>query len=311
MVDLAVGVADRRRQSEILEVGRGRVARRAELSRHRASGSAAGVAMRTSTALTRLLQIEILLQPGERDEDRQRRSLRRQQRELAELVALRRLRVTVSRIRSLTSSRRPCRLLSGMSVGLATRSSSVSSASAPSSAASPGSSTRGVRRRGAGSPVEREEAIVDAEDLHARGGRRLSSCVTAPVRASSGVGRRQRPVRSTARRSSASAVAKKAGRRQDEVGGAEPREREVAQACADRGADEQRAGQHRDRDGHAGDHQRVEAAIVLAGWRGPAGFMTTMSTAAQMPALDVAIASRSVAASGSLCVTTSRMVCWR
>ena len=91
--------------------------------------------------------------------------------------------------------------------------------------------------------------------------RRLSSCVTDAGQHEQG---RRLPTPDPSfdcRRSSASAVAKKRRWTTRPVRCAEPGERQVAQARPDRRANQQRAGQHRHRDGHAGDHQCVQAAI--------------------------------------------------
>jgi hypothetical protein len=57
-------------------------------------------------------------------------------------------------------------------------------------------------------------------------------------------------------------LAEEAGRDDDAIGAPEPLQHEIAQAAAHRVADQQRAGEHRHRRRHAGDHGEVGAPVV-------------------------------------------------
>ncbi len=181
----------------------------------------------------------------------------------------------VRRIRSPVASRRPCSDDSGMSVGLATRSVIESPAFAPSSVAS-ASLMNASRPVGVGScdAVEAAEPIVDAVDHHlTRDSSSIRSCATAPAATMTGV------TRFPARRSAVPGNvigergSEKCRRRDDDVGGAEPAERDLPQALAHRCADEQRAGQHRHGHGDAEHHQRVGGGVVAKAGAGEHGVL--------------------------------------
>ena len=164
------------------------------------------------------------------------------------------------------SSLRPCSDSSGIADGCCTRTRTVCRRSAPISRASAGLSSRS---RPAG-PL----TLID-DGGSARTDRRRRR----PARARRGVRwpgrwrrlRRRRSARSpskcaanspSALRSAASRSWKKVGASDHEIGPADALEHEIAQAAAHRVADQQRARQHRDRDGDAEDHRQVGPPVV-------------------------------------------------
>ena len=184
--------------------------------------------------------LEIALEPPQRYEHRSHRALLRSQRELAELVA-RQDASTVSRIvrrcrpcgPSSESTRNLGRLLQPRQQVVAARHTQLV-----------GERRRCKRTVARIQAVKSQEPVVDTidEDTRRAPARRLvrddavadrSGAAVAPHR-----GARQRPPGSSRKRS---------GGRYHDVGAAEPSEREIAQAAADRIADEQRAGEDRDR----------------------------------------------------------------